>query len=260
MNKLAPDVLRWFPIGGLLICLVVLVRQYLLMADLVDAQEELSAQLSDELISLQNRLHVQQELSGRLADEVASLRAQLVELARHVSQLAQATNIEEDVRALSARLSLSLLEPGIYVLAPEDADDERDAEEREYTIYHIMVSVGVGDFEQLIQVGAAGSGYLNWQLYFDYDNDGRVDTDTTSKFMASIPLGESIFSFDPDLSQRVYDRFLESSGQAQYTSLDQLSQESGEAAAQLWAYVESRSEQLATWIQNVPGSPNQQDQ
>ena len=251
MGKISSGVLSWSLIAGLLICLVILVRQNLLVAELVQAQEKQLSQLTNEVSSLQNRSQAQEELAGRLGEEADSLRNQLTDLIWHISRLELASDIEDGITALSTSLSLLLLEPGIYVLAPGGIDAERNAEEDEYTIYHIMMSVGVGDFEQDLQFGVARSGLFSWQFYFDYNNDGQVDTDMMYEFVDSIPFGSYVSGvLDPDFSQSVYDRFLKSFGEAEYTPPDRIGEQSSEIAIQSWGFVTSRSEQLAGWIKN----------
>lgn len=251
MVKITSGVLSWSLIAGLLICLAILVRQNLLVAELVQAQEELISQLTNEVSSLQNRSLAQEELAGQLGEEVASLRNQLTDLIWHISRLELASNMEDEITALRTSLSLLLLEPGVYILAPEGIDAERNSEEDEYTIYHIMMSVGVGDFEQDLQFGAARSGLFSWQFYFDYNNDGQVDTDMMHEFVDSIPFGSYVSGvFDSDFSQSVYDRFLKSFGEAEYTPPDRIGEQSSEIAIQSWGFVTSSSEQLAGWIKN----------
>ncbi len=264
MGKISSGVLSWSLIAGLLICLVILVRQNLLVAELVQAQEKQLSQLTNEVSSLQNRSQAQEELAGRLGEEADSLRNQLTALIRNIARLERASNIEDGITALSTSLSLLLLEPGIYVLAPGGIDAERNAEEDEYTIYHIMMSVGVGDFEQDLQFGVARSGLFSWQFYFDYNNDGQVDTDMMYEFVDSIPFGSYVSGvLDPDFSQSVYDRFLKSFGEAKYTPPDRIGEQSSEIAIQSWGFVTSSSEQLAGWIKNrleteMPAEPSQQ--
>ena len=245
----ASDALRWILIAGVLVCLVALVRQNLLITELTGTQQEFANQLTSEVGSLRTQLHAQEEFIGQITDDAASLRDQITNLSRNVSQLAGSS--PEDVQtALSVTMSPQLLEPGIYVLPPES--DAPNTDEDEYTIYHITTTVRASDFEQDLQFGAASSGLLSWQFYFDYDNDGQVDTDMLREFVGSIPFGSYVSgSFDADLSQRVYDRLLASSGRAEYTSQDQIGEQSNEIARQSWGFIESSSERLAGWMKEM---------
>jgi hypothetical protein len=216
------------------------VRQHLLLEEQVRRQEAIVTQLTDELSSLRNDSRAQQELIGRLDGEVASLLEQLAEV-----------NSGEGAAEFSGRLTRHLLAPGIYVLSPANTNGERAVEDS-YTIYHIVATVAVDDFEQDVQFGAASSSLISWQFYFDYDDDGRVDTDMMREFVDSLPFGGYLSSsFDPDESQRIYDKFMRSSSEAEYTPLDRIPEEGGALGRQLWSFVVSSSEEMAAWIKST---------
>ena len=198
------------------------------------------------------RQHLLIEELDRLGGEVASLQEQLAEVARSVSDVEQAVDSGEAARALRRSITPLLLEPGIYVLAPAVTDTERAADADGYTIYHMVATVAIDDFEQGVQFGAARSSLLTWQFYFDYDDDGRVDTDMMREFVDSLPFGGYLSSsFDPEESQRIYDRFVRSSSEAEYTPLDRIAEEGGAMGRQLWSFVVSSSEEMAVWIRNT---------
>ena len=222
----ASRVLSWSLILSVLACLAALGYQHVRLTQLAQAQRELADQLTSELASLKSRLAAQEESTSALIHNAAALA------------------------------------PGLYVLGPknENGVDEEDA----YTIYHIAATVRAGDFERDVQFGAARSGLVSWLFYFDYDNDGRVDTDMLREFVDSIPFGSYVSgSLDDDRSQRVYGRFLESSSEAEYTPPERIEEQSGAVALQTWSFVTSASEQLAGWIRSrleneIPAVPSQE--
>jgi hypothetical protein len=225
---------------ALAIFLVIVVRQHYLMEERVQRQEEIVRRLTDELSSLRNDSRAQLERIDRLGGEVASLLEQLAEV-----------NSERRVGEFSRSLAPRLLEPGFYVLSPANTDGEPTVEDSS-TIYHIVATVAVDDFEQDIQFGAASSSLISWQFYFDYDDDGRVDTDMMREFVDSLPFGGYLSSsFDAEESQRIYDRFVRSSSEAQYTPLDRIPEEGGAMGRQLWSFVASSSEEMAAWIRST---------
>lgn len=198
------------------------------------------------------RQHLLVEELDRLGGEVASLQEQLAEVARHVSEVEQAVDNEGAARALRRSITPLLLQPGIYVLAPASTDGEPTADADGYTIYHVVATVAIDDFEQGIQFGAARSSLFTWQFYFDYDDDGRVDTDMMREFVDSLPFGGYLSrSFDTEESQRIYDRFVRSSSEAEYTPLDRIPEEGGAMGRQLWSFIVTSSEEMATWIKGA---------
>ncbi len=232
---------------GVIGCFILLIAQRVQISEVLETQQALAARLSSEMPLLQGRLEAQEAAVAALSEDAVTLRRQITDLSRYVSRFAAATGSTEELAAFTDKLTPSLLAPGLYVLAAEDG--ERRDEEDGYTIYHLTTTVGVGDFEQSIQFGAAHTGILSFQLYFDYDNDGQVDTDMLREFVDSIPFVRG--ALDAGRSQRAYDRLLSSSGRARYSSPQQIDEQTDEVARQLWSFASSKSEQLASWIRST---------
>jgi hypothetical protein len=254
MKKLDAHRLAALTAGGALLgvigCFILLMVQRAQISEMLDSQQALAVRLSSEASSLQGRLEAQGAAVAALGEDAATLRRQITDLSRYVSRFAAASGSTEELAAFNERITPDLLAPGLYVLAPEDR--EKRTEEDAYTVYHVTTTVGVGDFERSIQLGAARTGLLSLQLYFDYDNDGQVDTDMLREFVDSIPFGSYVAgALDAGRSQRAYDRFLSSSGRARYSSPQQIDEQSDEVARQLWSFASSTSEQLASWIRST---------
>lgn len=234
-------------------CFIVLMAQWAQISQILEHQQALAARLSSETSLLQGRLEAEEDARVALGEDIATLRRQITELTRYVSRFAAASDSTEELAAFTEKLTPDLLAPGLYVLAAEDGVNRE--EEDGYTIYHVTTTVGVGDFERSIQLGAARTGILNFQLYFDYDNDGHVDTDMLSEFVDSIPFGSYVSgALDAGRSQRAYDRFLSSSGHARYSSPQEIDEETDEVARRLWSFASNASEQLASWIRSTLSS------
>ena len=92
-------------------------------------------------------------------------------------------------------------------------DDQRDAEQDAYTIYHVTSTVGVGELK--LHFGIAPD---KLRLYFDKDNDGWTDTEIIYEYVDSIPLVGKLLSptVEPELSQELYDTFLTHSDKAEF--------------------------------------------
>jgi hypothetical protein len=235
---------------GVIGCFILLIAQRAQISEVLESQQALGVRLSSETSLLQGRLEAQEAAVAALGEDAATLRRQITDLSRYVSRFAAASGSTEELAAFTEKLTPDLLAPGLYVLAAEDGE-KRD-EEDSYTVYHITTTVGVGNFERSIQFGAARTGILSLQLYFDYDNDGQVDTDMLSEFVDSIPFGSYVSgALDAGRSQRAYDRFLSSSGRARYSSPQQIDEQTDEVARQLWSFASSTSEQLASWIRST---------
>ena len=200
---------------GLVLCMALLIRQQIRLTE-----------LSESLLAL----------SKRIESDIASVRDEID---------AQASLSQAKAHPLT-------LAAGMYTLGPEsEVYDEADT----YTVYHATAVVGIGDSQHALQFGIARSGYTSWQVYFDYDSDGTVDTDILSDFVESIPFGNFVSgSLDAGKSQQIYERFLRSQDAVIYSSMDDVSGGSSDIAEQVWAFVSGNSAQLWDWIARRPES------
>lgn len=232
---------------GLVACAILIVRQDARISETLDAQRALNDRLSSDLDSLRDQLDRQTQSLAQFGEESEALRTQLTSLSRYVSRAIAASDAEDPLAVVELRLPPALLASGIYILDTTIAgvDDEESA----YTLYHLTATVTAAGREIGFQFGVARSGFLTWQLYFDYNNDGDVDTDMMREFVGSIPFGSYISgSLDPERSQALYDRFLALSGEAEYIPPEQIEEQSGEIAQGMWSFVTDSSLRLSEWI------------
>ena len=130
--------------------------------------------------------------------QVKSLNDQLAVHTEHILQIEQAIKLDKKKRLSGNRITPDSLRPGIYTLDLDIVDDQRDAEQDAYTIYHVTSTVGVGELK--LHFGIAPD---KLRLYFDKDNDGWTDTEIIYEYVDSIPLVGKLLSptVEPELSQ-----------------------------------------------------------
>jgi len=229
--------------AGVLIIALILARQH------SNSQERLD-QLESEVTALSDRSTEQDELT---AERLGQITGQITLLREKLDKLAP----EEDARlvATAARDSPLSLPEGYYALTSRDADPV----ETEITNYHLKTSI-VG---QEIHMGLARQGWISWYFYFDYNNDGRVDTDIVYEVIQHVPfVGQALaILFNPERSQRVYERFLNFAGRAEPTPIRDIMSEGGGIAQELLYVVDT--EAVGAWIRNKmegqpPATPEQQ--
>lgn len=233
MRTSSSAVLSLVILVGLLIGFVVLFQLHLQLAALVDAHDISTNQLQDDVVSLQ---------------------VQLAAVDKRFTRIEQAINAEENSKTSITPLSFYLPNQGVYVL-PTEIFDEKSTTDRSLTIYHLSATVAVDDFSRQLHMGVATTGLMSVpQIYIDYDNDGRVDMDLVRKvaepFFSFLPgagwlLSDSI---DPDASQEIYNAFMRDFGDAEFISLDNIAEDGGKMAQQLWQFIDNQSEELADWI------------
>ena len=243
--------LIWLSAAAAVVAILVLAREEMLLQEQLDAQLGMLTRATEEIRALQERSDTQAELDGRLREEVAQLRAQVSDLADDISQRGGILHAADAPGGAAHSVDPLSLAPGFYVLTPAGPNGTGTTDQDSYTNYHLVANVRTRQFEQLLHFGAAGLGWFDWQFYFDYDSDGRIDTEMVREFADTLPLGSYLSSaFDADRSQNAYERFLSSSDAASFTPLERIASDGSAIAQQLWNYVDSRSEDLASWIRN----------
>lgn len=207
--------------------------------------------------------HQRAELSGLSARIKELKQTQILEATRHQQEIE--TYKTEIARLASAPQPIistakKLLEPrllkvGLYTLEREITYDnsKREPETRRFSIYHIKTTIPVGDSEYQLNLGVATSGVQVPKFYIDYTNDGRIDAEIMHEYVYYLPFGRLMSrSFDPYLSQVVYQAFLEQADKAVFTSAEGIQAQGNEVAKELWNFVQKSSGELARWIQNNP--------
>ena len=177
--------------------------------------------------------------------QVKSLHDQLAVHTAHILQLEQAIKLDKKKRLLGNRITPDSLRPGIYTLELDFVDDQNNAEQDTYTIYHVTSNVGAGDLKMHFGIAPA-----KLRFYFDQDNDGWVDTETIYEYVDSIPLVGRWLSatVEPELSQELYDAFLAHSDKAKFIPPERIKEDAGKVAQDLWFWATSTFEEISDRI------------
>ncbi len=165
--------------------------------------------------------------------QVNSLHDQLAVHTEHILQIEQAIKLDRKKRLTGNRTTPDSLRSGIYTLELNFVDDQHNAEQDTYTIYHVTSTVGAKDLKMHFGIAPA-----KLRFYFDQDNDGWVDTETIYEYMDSIPFVGRLLSktVEPELSQELYDTFLTYSDKAKFITPARIKEDAGKAAKDLWSW------------------------
>lgn len=208
-----------------------------------------------------------EKLRQKVADNEASLAraasetAAALELAeRQQVRLSMLENAPDPVTGMIPVPTVAMLEalgPGFYDLTTSTRYDPTSDDVSEYEISHMVVEFNYDAYSTRLNVGIARSG--TWSLpigiYFDYNGDGKVDSDMAMKFAGDIPLigGFLKSAYKPVISQNLYSIFVHESAKAEYVSLADISEDAGAASNRLWTFLQSQYETLKEWVfQNLP--------
>lgn len=198
------------------------------------------------------RLEVSESLvvAERAASDAAAMRVILA------SQEARIDSLEATRQAVSGLLKLplaeelELLQPGIYVLETSTPFDLAAEETTSYEITHVVVEIRYEDYGTKLHIGVAKSGWIPDGVYFDYDNDGRIDTDMAFEFVRDIPIvGRRLAkAYGPDLAQNLYSIFVSEAKDARYTSVDDLNEDAEAASSYVWTFLMDYYEAIEAWV------------
>lgn len=145
---------------------------------------------------------------------------------------------------------LESLQPGIYVLQTSTPYDPDAEETPSYEITHVVVEISYEEYATRLHIGMAKSGWIPKGVYFDYNNDGRVDTDMAFEFVRDIPvIGRRLAkSYGVDLSQNLYSIFVDESANADYTSVEDLGENAEAASSYVWTFLMEYYEAIEAWV------------
>lgn len=207
--------------------------------------------------------------------EIRALRSQVAEIETRAQAasgeaekaLAKSKNQESRLEALERRSEqkfgtlplpsaegLAALGSGYYRLTTNtsyDPDNEPDADETpDYTITHITMAMDFESYATRLHVGLARSGLTPMSVYFDYDDDGRIDVDMALDFVRDIPVvgARLAGSYDPDVAQNLYAIFVGEAADAEYTSADDLANDAETASSYLWEFVQQKYDAIEAWV------------
>lgn len=221
------------------LCLVGLVYQYLALG-------KLRQRVADNEASLE-----------RAASETAAALKLAESQQARLSVLENAPDPVTGIISLPTADGLAQLAPGFYELTTSTRYDAASDEEAEYEISHTVVEFNYDTYSTRLNVGIARSG--TWSLpigiYFDYNNDGKIDSDMAMKFAGDIPLIGGLLksAYKPVISQNLYSIFVHEAAMAEHVSFDDISDNASAASNRLWAFLQSQYETIKEWIfENMP--------
>lgn len=224
-------------VAGLLACVMVL------LYELSEVSE-----LEDQVVGLQLRL-----------DEAQTRIENLHQLSeKHESQISIIEKAADD-KTIEApgRLQLDALKPGFYVLTTDTQYDPSAGERTTYQITHVTLEMSFDTLDTKLNVGLASSGMIPQSIYFDYDNDGQVDVDMARDFAREIPfVGRRIArAYDPVIAQNLYSIFVAEVHNAEYTSVDDITQQAESTSNYLWSFVIDQYKDMEDWIRDEMEEP-----
>lgn len=177
-------------------------------------------------------------------------------LISRVESLEQATGAPSLALKIPAAQQLDGLAPGLYELETSTQYDPETEETSTYTITHVVAEVRYEDYRTKLHVGIVTAGWkIPKGVYFDYDNDGQIDTDMAMDFIRDIPVlgGRLAKSYNPVYSQNLYSIFVSEAENAEYTSVDDMADEAEDASNFVWKFVQDQYETIEKWVlENMP--------
>ena len=187
-----------------------------------------------------------------------ALESRTDSLESRLESIEQASDIAFGVLKSPSVEELDTLLPGLYELVTTTQYDPEVQQKSSYTITHVVVELTYEDYGTNLHVGMATSGWIPNGVYFDYDNDGRIDTEMAMDFVRDIPIvGRRLAkAYDADLAQNLYSIFVSEAENADYTSVDDMADDAEAASSYIWAFVMGQYEAIEAWVlENSPDHP-----
>ncbi len=217
------------------------------------------------LSSRTDHLDARVDIATRDAVETSAaaeaLLARSDSLESRVESLERAADITFNALKPPSVEELDMLLPGLYELETSTQYDPDAEETSSYTITHVVMEMQYEDYETKLQVGMATSGWIPKGVYFDYDNDGRIDTDMAMDFVRDIPMvGRKLAkAYDADSAQNLYSIFVSEAENAEYTSVEDMADDAEAASSYIWRFVMGQYEAIEAWVlENLPDQPTEE--
>ena len=205
-----------------------------------------------EIRALEQRVADSELAIALVTREAASARERAERQAQRIEILENAPDPVAGIIPIPSPDVLAALEPGFYELTTSSQYDPESDEASEYAISHVVVEFSYDTYSTRLNVGIARSG--TWSLpigiYFDYNGDGKIDSDMAVKFAGDMPLIGSLLksAYKPVISQNLYSIFVRESAAAEHVSFADISEDAGAASNRLWTFLQSHYETIKEWI------------
>lgn len=234
-----------------LIVIAVLIGLSLAVVYMVIRISEISSRI--DLIAAEVSDHKQDHL---LADE--SIASRLAELQSRIESLKQRPDAIQRITAIPSSESLAAIDTGYYELSTTTPYDSQSTEAAKYSISHVAVDINYEGFGTKLHLGIARGGFIPIGVYFDYNNDGEVDTEMVMDFIRDIPvIGRRLAkAYDPDVAQNLFSIFVAEHPNATYTSAEDMADDASESTSVLWKYVMDNYDLFAGWLGETASDAN----
>ena len=199
-----------------------------------------------------------------LYQDIRRINSDLVQISRTTQELFAENNLLrqrvlsiesalKDVKAArkSGAVCDTKIPGGLYQLKTSTAYGP-STESDEYEISHASVLIGSWNVNAGIRWNSYG---IPTGLYFDYDGDGKNDTAIAARLAREIPIvGNSLADrllADSNIQQSLYAVFSCEWRNAEFTSIDDMTNKVGDTSNMLWGLIHEYSSDISEWIDGL---------
>ena len=215
--------------------------------------------LSEHVDALDARLDLASHEAQETSAAAEAMLARADKLESQVKSLEQMANAPSKALKKPSPEQLDGLLSGLYELETSSQYDPELEETSPYTITHVVVDFQYETYGTKMHVGMARSGMIPKGVYFDYNNDGQIDVDMALNFVRDIPVvGRSLAKvYDTDIAQSLYSIFVSEAANAEYTSVEDMSDDAEAASSYIWTFVMDQYDDIEIWVfENLQESEN----
>jgi len=233
-----------FLTAGLILCIGLVGIAFWKLSDLSSRTDELDAR-----VDIATRKAIE---ANAIAD---ALQARSASLESRVESIEEATSITFRIIKPPSVEELGILLPGLYELETSTQYEPVVRKTSPYTITHVVLEIRYEDYGVKLHVGMAKSGWIPTGVYFDYNNDGHIDTDMAMNFVREIPIvgARLARAYDAESAQNLYSIFVSEVENAEYKSTDEIANDAEAASNYTWTFVMDQYEVIESWVlENLP--------
>jgi hypothetical protein len=205
----------------------------------------------DDLTASTERLS---KSSAKTSEQIDALALRMVDIERKLTALEDVVSVGRGIPVVYSKASVDpdSIQNGLYILEKDVTlkyPTRVGSYQRNFTLYHIRLSVGSGKFVTAVNAGIAVAGMSNPQFYIDYNSDNAIDHALMQEMVDFIPFSNLVArTMNEYNSQTMYNVFLDNHSSAKQITLDSIEDDANVVAKGLWIAVNNQKDRIMKLI------------
>lgn len=186
--------------------------------------------------------------------QIDALALRMVDIERKLDALEDVVSVGRSIPLVYSKETVdsSKIQDGLYILDKTVTlkyPSRVGTYSRDFTVYHLHLSIGSGKLGSFVNAGIAVAGVSNPQFYIDYNSDNAIDHALMQEMVDFVPFSNLISrTMNEYNSQTMYNAFLDNHSSAKLITVDSIEEEANVVAKGLWIAVNKQTDRIMKMI------------